>query len=113
MPDAELKLRRVALAGAALAACIATAITFAVLLAKHQNGAAGGLQLQRSYSLVVSGAPLLTAPQLDQQAYAAQMDRQLHGLGWADDGQGRVHIPIEQAMAQLAASSASAPGRRP
>lgn len=42
-------------------------------------------------------------PPLDMQALRAAQLRRLDGAGWADRAAGKVHIPIEQAMRDVAA----------
>lgn len=113
MPAREVAVGKIALAGGAIALMVALVVA-TVLGWLHLRGTPpGGERLGRPYSLTVPGAPLQSAPQPDLRAYRAQKQRQLHGLGWVDAPHGLVHIPIEQAMALMAARSASAPEARP
>ena len=56
--------------------------------------------------VAVPGAALETAPQTDMATYLAQKRRLLDSAGWVDAQRGIAHIPIEDAMAILAAGGA-------
>jgi len=49
-----------------------------------------------------SGPMLQEKPAPDLAAFRATEDAQLTGYGWVDQAQGRVHIPLEDAMRLLA-----------
>jgi hypothetical protein len=79
-----------------------------VLLVLHARGLPpGGQQLAQPYRFSVPGPSLQSAPQPDLAAYRTAKEARLHGRGWVDSGAGIVHIPIEDAMALLAAPAAS------
>lgn len=64
------------------------------------------------------GPGLQSAPQDERAAYFAEKDRLLHGYAWVDRQAGTARIPIEVAMALLAARGAGGvgparPGGRP
>jgi hypothetical protein len=46
---------------------------------------------------------LQTAPRQDLLAYEQAERRRLGTYGWSDRAQGRVHVPVEQAMREVAA----------
>jgi hypothetical protein len=107
MPGAELHAGRIATAAAAIA-LVVIGVVAAVLLWLHESQPAAGA-VQRPYALDIPGPTLQAAPQPDLAAYQEQKDRRLHGRGWVDAPAHVVHIPIEDAMALLAARAASAP----
>jgi hypothetical protein len=53
-------------------------------------------------------APVLAEPALesdavgDRQAFEQEKNTRLTSYGWVDRGKGRVHVPIDQAMRELA-----------
>lgn len=49
------------------------------------------------------GPVLQTDPRADRQAYDAEKDQKLNGLGWIDRQAGIAHVPIARAMLQIAA----------
>lgn len=108
MPGPELRAGRVAIAGAAIAGTV-IGVAAVVLLWLHERGLpAGGARLPQPYTLTIPGPVLENAPQPALQAYREEKSRRLHGRGWVDAAHGIVHIPIEDAMALLAARAASA-----
>ncbi len=56
---------------------------------------------------------LQTDPPADMAELAAEWQARLSGYGWVDREQGIVHIPITQAMQQLAEAGLSRPTRWP
>jgi hypothetical protein len=52
---------------------------------------------------------LQTAPRRDLVAYQVAEHRRLGTYGWADRSQGRVRVPVEQAMRQVAAQGWRSP----
>jgi hypothetical protein len=107
MSAPELPTGRIALAGAAIAGTVLGVVAL-VLLVLHARGLPpGGQQLAQPYRFSVPGPSLQSAPQPDLAAYRTAKEARLHGRGWVDSGAGIVHIPIEDAMALLAAPAAS------
>ena len=60
--------------------------------------------VQRVLPIAPQGPLLQTDPQADLEAFRAKEDSRLNTYYWVDKSKGVVHIPIEQAMKQLAAS---------
>jgi hypothetical protein len=113
MSAPELPTGRIALAGAAIAGTVLGVVVL-VLLVLHARGVPpGGERLAQPYTLGVPGPKLQSAPQPELAAYQAEKAARLHGRGWVDAGAGIVHIPIEDAMALLAARAASSAGGEP
>jgi len=85
----------------AAAGCIALAVVLALAIAwglaalvhGDRNGANSAAPVR------VDGPVLQTAAGAELEAFRAQKREQLESYGWADRGAGRVHIPIERAMA--------------
>jgi len=106
---AEVPLRPILGAGLAVAAGIAIALA-AVLGLLHRwqmppGGARGG-------AAPVAEAPmprLQTAPQPEHHERARADTDRLGAIGWVDRQNGIAHIPIDRAMALMAASAASSP----
>lgn len=109
MAAPELRSGRIALAAAAIAGSVIAAVAV-VLLWLHQQGMPpGGARLDQPYTLAMPGPALQSAPQLDLAAYRAAKARRLNSLGWVDAAQGMAHLPIDEAMALMAARAASMP----
>ena len=106
MRDDALPMRRLAWAAVAMAGAMALALVVVLLILHHRRVPVGGLAIDKPATLA-PGLPMLqTAPQPDLAAYRVEKQHALHGLGWADAASGVAHVPIETAMAMLAASSA-------
>jgi hypothetical protein len=109
MHAAEVPARHIAIAGATIAGTVIGAICVVLLWLHALQLPPGGAPVQAP--LRPASAPMLqSAPQPELASYRAQKEQQLHGIGWVDRSQGIAHIPIEDAMALLAARAASAPG---
>jgi hypothetical protein len=108
MAAPELPTGRIALAGAAIAGTVIGVVALVLLGLHRQDMPPGGERLAQPYTLTVPGPRLQSAPQPDLAAYRAEKEARLHGRGWVDAGDGIVHIPIEEAMALMAAPAASA-----
>lgn len=108
----ELPGTRIAIAAAAIAGTVIGAVAVVLLWLQATHMPPGGERLQQPYARVMPGPALQSAPQPELARYRAQQQERLHGSGWVDAAQGVVHIPIEDAMALLAAGGASAPGAR-
>jgi len=52
---------------------------------------------------------LQTDPKADLMALQAQAARRLHSYGWVDRAHGRIHMPIEAAMAGIAGAAPGTP----
>ncbi|NML17907.1 hypothetical protein [Azohydromonas caseinilytica] len=113
MAAPELPTGRIALAGAALAGTVIGVVVLVLLGLHGRNMPPGGQRLAQPYTLSIPGPRLQSAPQPDLAAYLAEKEARLHGRGWVNAGAGIVHIPIEDAMALMAAPAASAAGRAP
>lgn len=107
MRDHELPIRRIALAGVLILGTVVGVASAVLLWLGHDDAGQGQRGLQPA--TLATGAPALqSAPQPDLAAYRAQQQGRLHGAGWVDRRAGIVHIPIEDAMALLAARGAKA-----
>ena len=107
MRDDALPILRLSWVAAAMAGAVALAIVVVLLMLHHRHVPVGGLAIDKPAPLA-PGLPMLqTAPQPDLVAYKAGKLHALHGLGWVDAASGVAHVPIETAMAMLAASGAS------
>jgi len=109
MRGAELPVGRIALAGAAVAGTVLGAVGVVLLWLHAHELPAGGERPAQTVVLVGAGPALQSAPQPDLARYRAEKARELHALGWVDGGRGIARIPIDDAMALLAAHAASAP----
>ena len=97
--DAGVDARTIALAGGALALVVLLAVA----------GVFGWRQLssmrpaQPEPVTIAPGAPALQrTPLTERQMYELDKTTRLGGYGWVDRDAGIVHIPIEQAMRELA-----------
>jgi hypothetical protein len=113
MSASELPTGRIAQAGAAIAGTVIGVVVLVLLWLHGRDMTPGGQRLGQPYTLNIPGPRLQSAPQPDLAAYRAEKEARLHGRGWVDAGQGLVHIPIEDAMALMAAPAASAAGGAP
>ncbi len=88
---------------------IAAALGIAVMVALAAGAAwilvrlSGGNPPAARPAPVPDGASLQTAPAADLAAFRREKAERLDGYGWVDHSAGRVHIPIERAMAIVAA----------
>jgi len=108
----ELPAGRIAIAAAAIAGIVIGAVALVLLWLHARHMPPGGAQLEQTYTRAMPGPALQSAPQPELAAYRAQQARRLHGSGWVDTPGRIAHIPIEDAMALLAARGASAPEAR-
>jgi hypothetical protein len=108
MAAPDLPTGRIALAGAAIAGTVIGVVALVLLVLHGRDMPPGGERLAQPYTLSIPGPDLQTAPQPDLRAYRAEKEQRLHGRGWVEAGEGIVHIPIEEAMALMAAPAASA-----
>ena len=107
MRDDALPLLRLSGVAVAMAAAVATAIVVVLLLLHHRHVPVGGVAIAKPAALA-PGLPMLqTAPQPDLAAYEAEKLHALHDVGWVDAASGVAHVPIESAMAMMAASAAA------
>ena len=106
MRDDALPILRLSWVAVAMASAVAAAIVVVLLLLQHRHVPVGGVAIDKPAPLA-PGLPMLqTAPQPDLAAYKSEKLHALHDLGWVDAASGVAHVPIETAMAMLAASSA-------
>lgn len=92
-------------AGFALTVAIVMAILAAVYPRSLNDDFKGPVQ-------ALPPAPRLqTAPRRDLVAYDAAEGRRLQTYGWTDRAQGRVRVPVAQAMRQVAAEGWRSEGR--
>jgi hypothetical protein len=115
MPAADVNARTIAWAGAAIALAVGLAVAGVFLLLRHWDMPAGADRVRLPYDVVIDGAALQSAPQVDLARYRAEKQRLLDSTGWVDARHGIVRIPIADAMeilAHRAAAAASEP-RRP
>ena len=112
MRDDALPIGRLSWVAVAMAGAMALAIVVVLLMLHHRRVPVGGVAVDKAPPLA-PGLPLLqTAPQPDLAAYRAEKQRALQGLGWVDAASGVAHVPIEAAMAMMAAQAASAGASR-
>ncbi len=107
MRDDALPIRRLSWVPVAMAGAVATAIVVVLLLLHHRRVPVGGVAIDEPAPLAPGLPRLQTAPQPDLAAYKAEKLRALHDLGWVDAASGVAHVPIETAMAMMAASAAA------
>lgn len=67
----------------------------------------------RSVRIAPPGPRLETDPQADLRAFRAQEEKRLNTYYWVNKSKGIVHIPIEQAMHNLAATGIAGFPKRP
>ena len=106
MRDDALPVLRLSWVAAAMGGAVALAIVVVLLMLHHRRVPVGGVAIDKPGPLAPSLPMLQTAPQPDLAAYKAEKLHALHDLGWVDAASGVAHVPIETAMAMLAASSA-------
>ena len=107
MRDDALPLLRLSGVAAGMAGAVATAIVVVLLLLHHRHVPVGGVAIDKPAALA-PGLPMLqTAPQPDLAAYKSEKLHALHDIGWVDAASGVAHIPIDTAMAMMAASAAA------
>ncbi len=70
-----------------------------VLIAAYPNSTA---DVSRRLRINPPGPRLQTNPEADMRRFRAEEEKRLNGYHWIDREKGVVHIPIEQAMQQLA-----------
>ncbi len=103
MRDDALPMRRLLLAGVAIAATLAIAVGVVLAMLAHRRVPVGGLAIDQPAPLA-DGLPMLqTAPQPDLAAYRAQKRRALDGHA----ASGASPMSIDTAMALRAASTAA------
>ncbi|QHI97380.1 hypothetical protein GT347_04910 [Xylophilus rhododendri] len=102
MARADIDLRRLSRLAAALVLVIAVAVGSVFGLLHHWRLPPGG-DAPGSAGLQAVPAPRLqSAPQDDLAAYRAEQRRQLDAVGWEDRAQGRVRIPVADAIELVA-----------
>ena len=109
----DVDVRRVAIAGVAIAAGVVAAVLAVALLLRHWGMP---LNVDRDRSPPATAGPALSgAPQFDLQRYRAEKQRLLESSEWIAPARGIVRIPLATAMALMAERAASAPasGARP
>ena len=106
MRDDALPIGRLLLVGVAIVAAVAIAIGVVLAILAHRRVPVGGVLVDQPAQLAADLPMLQTAPQPDLAAYKADKLHALHDLGWIAAASGVAHVPIETAMAMLAASSA-------
>ncbi|HEX5183464.1 MAG TPA: hypothetical protein VFW19_09970 [Allosphingosinicella sp.] len=85
----------------ALGFAVAVALTMAVLAGAYPRALR---DVDRGPVQALPPAPRLqTAPGRDLDAYRAAERRRLETYGWSDRAQGRVRVPVDQAMRRVAA----------
>lgn len=104
-----LATRRIAWAGASIAGTVLGVVAVVLLWTHERPIPPGGDRLAQPYTAHVPGPALQSAPQIDLQAYRAEKQAWLHGTAWVDGERRVARIPIDDAMALLAARAASAP----
>lgn len=105
----ELPTARIAIAAAAIAGTVIAAVVIVLLWLNARQMPPSGRQLEQPYTRLMPGPALQSAPQPELAAYRAQQAERLRSSGWVDAPQRIARIPIDDAMALLAARSASAP----
>ncbi len=110
MAEPDLRTGRIAIVGATIAGTVLGTVALVLLWLHASHLPPGGARLPQPYAVTIPGPALDSAPQAALQAYRAEKARWLHGRGWVDASQGIVRIPIEDAMALMAARAASAAG---
>jgi hypothetical protein len=106
--DDNLATRHIAWAGAAIGGTVLGVIAVVLLWTHERHMAPGGERLARPYVVHLPGPALQSAPQLDLKAYRAEKRVWLQGLAWVDGEHRIARIPIDDAMALLAAQATSA-----
>jgi hypothetical protein len=104
----DLSTRRIAWIGAAIAGVVAGVVGFVLLWLPSRGMPLDGQTEGRRTLETVPGPALQSAPQPDLAAYRAEKERLLHRREWVDAAHGIVRIPIEDAMAVLAAEGVAA-----
>lgn len=112
MSGRDVPAGRLAIAGAAIAGTVLGAVALALLWLHLRHMPPGGERLAQPYEVSIPAPRLQSAPQLDLAAYRKDKAHRLNSLGWVDASRGIAHIPIDDAMALMAARSASAPKGR-
>lgn len=102
--DDDLPLRRIALVGGALATVVVIAV-LAVGLLLHTGSLPWRIERNRLPAGFQRPAPSVQADQpAERAALLARQQRRLESFGWTDPVHGWVHVPIDVAIAQSAAS---------
>jgi hypothetical protein len=101
-----MNVRAIVLSGAAIAATVLLVAATVFLLLHWWDVPPDTGRAPVDHPLAGGRAGLQSAPQQDLAAYRAEKERRLHGIGWVDAQRGIAHIPIEDAMAALAAGAA-------
>jgi hypothetical protein len=104
----DVHMGRVAAAATAVAATVA-AVIGGVLVALHLASLLP--QPAPPPQAAVPGPALQTAPQPELVRLRAQQRQRLEGVGWIDRERRIAYIPIEDAMALMAARAAAPPAR--
>jgi hypothetical protein len=105
MPESrDISLRGIAVALAIILTGVAASVGSAWIVVRGFAGSATSPQTARSAPPRLPPAPgPRTAPRPDLERFRAEKEARLTSYGWVDRKAGRVHIPIEQAMARLVA----------
>jgi hypothetical protein len=101
-----MNVRAILLSGAAILATVVVVAVAVFLLLHWWNVPPDTGRADVDHPLAGGEAGLRSAPQPDLAAYRAEKERQLHGIGWVDAQRGIAHIPIDDAMALMAAGAA-------
>jgi hypothetical protein len=111
-PD-QPKLAGLVLGALAIIGAVVVAIVVAWLIVRGLADDETAEQPRRPPT-IVGGPRLQPMPERDFPAFHAEKSRLIHEYGWVDRSRGIVRIPIEQAMALLAAQGAKqGPARAP
>ena len=105
----DIAVRPIAWAGFAIAATVATVVVSVFLLLRLWQTSPASDRVHLPAEMAVPGPVLQSAPQLDLRAYRAEKQRLMDTAAWVDAQRGIARIPVDDAMALLAASAASAP----
>jgi hypothetical protein len=117
MPEERLPVARILQAAGAIAGAIGTAllVVLAILLGRGlpfggiavRPPAAPASAIPAPAPLAQAAAPLQAAPQTELARYRAEKTRALETLSWTDAARTTARVPIDVAMALLAASAAA------
>lgn len=108
--ERDVDVRAVLYAALAIAGGIAFALVGSWLML-HLLGPASNAPDGMSAGPAIPAPRVQTAPQPERAAYFTAKERRLATYGWVDRNAGIAHIPLDDAMALLAAQAASRPAR--
>jgi hypothetical protein len=110
---ADVHGKAIAIAGLAIAATVIGVMLGVLLLLRLWQVAPGADRLDAGAAVLPPQPTLQSAPQRDLAAQRAGQARRLQAAEWLDAQHQRARIPIEDAMALLAASAPRRAGSAP